>query len=161
MEAVILDLLLQPPGQLTVFRGLAVQTANQGKLPGGRGGGLACVQVLHVLPKQLLQGGFRLLLQPPLVILLVFQEGLPGVQGQQFQGGHPLEEPGQGPYPAPDALRGEDGQVVRPEQVEEQLVPAAHRAVLRQAGDAHELPGGLALAEEQRFFPRHSSCPHS
>ena len=29
MEAVILDLLLQPPGQLTVFRGLAVQTADQ------------------------------------------------------------------------------------------------------------------------------------
>ena len=53
------------------------------------------------------------------------------------------------------ALRGQDGQVVRPEQVEEQLIPAAHRAVLRQAGDTHELPGSLPLAQELLFLSIH------
>ena len=74
MKAVILDLLLQSPGQLPILCGLAVQPADQDELPGGGGGGLACVQVLHILPEQLPQGGRRFLLQPPLVILLVFQK---------------------------------------------------------------------------------------
>ena len=60
-----------------------------------------------------------------------------------------------GPHPAPDTLRGQDGQVVRLEQVEEQFVPAAHRAVLRQAGDTHELPGSLPLTQELLFLSIH------
>ena len=128
VEAVILDLLLNRRGSSRSSAALLSSRQTRTNSPGGGGGGgLACVQVLHILPEQLPQGG-RFLLQPPLVILLCFSEMTPWDQGQQLQECHPLEKPGEGPHPAPDALRGQDGQIVRPEQVEEQLIPAAHRS---------------------------------
>ena len=62
---------------------------------------------------------------------------------------------------SPDDLRGQDGEVVRLDQEEDPLSGICHDAVGRHADDAHELPGGLPLAQFFFLFSVHGSSLHS
>ena len=119
------------------------------------------VQMGHVPLQQLPHGRLRFLLQSPQVILLVPLEGFAGVQRQNFQRGLGAEKHGEGADAAPDDLRGQDGEVVRLDQEEDPLSEICHDAVGRHTDDAHELPGGLALAQFLFLFPIHGSSLHS
>ena len=115
----------------------------------------------HVPLQQLPHGRLRFLPQSPQVIFLVPLEGFAGVQSQNFQGWLGAEKHGEGADTAPDDLRGQDGEVVRLDQEEDPLSGICHDAVGRHADDAHELPGGLPLAQLLFLFPIHGSSLHS
>ena len=105
---------------------------------------------------------YRFFLNAPLVILLVALEGLTGVQGKDLQRGLGAEQHRQGADAAADHLRREDREVVRANQVKNTLTGFRLDAVGRDLHNAHELPGGLALA--QLFFllaVHHGSSLHS
>ena len=80
---------------------------------------------------------------------------------QNLQRGLCAEKHGEGADAAPDDLRGQDGEVVRLDQEEDPLSGICHDAVGRHADDAHELPGGLPLAQFLFLFPIHGSSLHS
>ena len=115
----------------------------------------------HVPLQQLPHGRLRFLLQAPQVILLVSLEGFAGIQCQNLQRGLCAEKHGEGADTAPDDLRGQDGEVVRLDQEEDPLSGICHDAVGRHTDDAHELPGGLPLAQFLFLFSVHRSCLHS
>ena len=82
-------------------------------------------------------------------------KGLTGVQRQNLQRGLVAEKHGEGANASPDDLRGQDGEVVRLEQVKDALSGIRHDAVGRHADDAHELPCGLELAQFLSLFAYH------
>ena len=119
------------------------------------------VQMGQILFQQFPHGRLRFLLQSPQVILLVPLEGFAGVQSQNFQGWLGAKKHGEGADTAPDDLWGQDGEVVRLDQEEDPLPGICHDAVGRHADNAHELPGGLPLAQLLFLFPIHGSSLHS
>ena len=66
----------------------------------------------------------------------------PQGQGQKLRRVQALEELRQGPHPVPDAVAGEDGEVIRAEKKKDQLTLGRFQAVFGELVDAHELPGG-------------------
>ena len=96
----------------------------------------------HVLPEQLPQGGEILLLQPGLIVVLVALEGFAGIQGQQLHCFHTPQQLRQGADAAPDPLGGQDGEVVRADQIKNQLTSGRLQAVIGELVNPHELPGG-------------------
>ena len=147
VESAVLDLLLQPLEIALVTAGFLVQTADKGELAGRGGGGLNLVQMLHVLPEQLPEGGIGFLFQPLLIIALVAQKGLPRVQGQQLHRLHAPEQVGQSQHPVPNAFGGQHREIVRADQKKGQLTLGGFHAVFGELADAHELAGGLALPQ--------------
>ena len=157
----VADGFLQLPQRTFIRTGFFIQWEHQHKFAGGGGGELNGIQMGHVPLQQLPHGRLRFLLQSPQVIFLVPLEGFAGVQRQNFQRGLCAEKHGEGADAAPDDLRGQDGEVVRLDQEEDPLSGICHDAVGRHTDDAHELPGGLPLAQLLFLFPIHGSSLHS
>ena len=125
-----------------VLAGLEIDPVDKRELPYRGGGGLDIVQMGHIPPEHLPDSGDLLLLQPLLIVVFVALEGLAGVQGQKLRRADAPEEVRQSPYPAHNALGGEDGEVIRAEKKEDQLTLGRLQAVFGELVDAHELPGG-------------------
>ncbi len=96
----------------------------------------------HVLPQQFPQGGEFLVLQPGLIVVLVALERLTGVQRQKFYRFHTPQQFRQGADTAPDPLGGQNGEVVRADQIKNQLTSGCLQAVIGELVNPHELPGG-------------------
>ena len=74
-------------------------------------------------------------------------EGLTGVHRHHdhLRGGP--EQVAQSAHTLPDPLRGEDGEVVGPDEIKNQLTTGDLYAVFGELTNAHELAGGLPLAQ--------------
>ena len=103
--------------------------------------------MFQILLEQRPDFGYQFLLQPHPVEHLIALEGLPGVQGQQFQDRVCPEQVGEGSHPQPHPVRGEDGEVVRADQIEDPLPAGGNDTVVCDAADPHKGAGGLLLPE--------------
>ena len=117
--------------------------------------------MLQVLAQQFPQSRVRLLLQAGAVEFPVLPKGLLRVQGQQLQVRFRLEQRRERLHPQANRLHGQDGEIVRGNQEENQF-PAAHRHAMGvDPPDSHELPGGLLLFQQFFLCSVHSFNPHS
>ena len=85
VKAAVPDALFQLLQGAVVFIGLGVDPVDENELPRRGGGGLDAVQMGHVPPEHLTDGGDLLLFQPGLVVVLIALKGLTGVQGQELR----------------------------------------------------------------------------
>ena len=120
---------------------------HQGELPGRCGGCLNFVQMFHILSQQLPQRRNLFLFQSCLVVGFVGLKGLSGVQRQHPHIVHAPQEIAQRPDAAMNSIPGQHREIVRGNQIKNQLSLSGLDAAFGEPVDAHELPCRLMLPQ--------------